>query len=137
MSPQPSRLLLLPTETLTAILHLVGAAEFRARLDRLLVCKAWYQIAHAVLLEDVKLSANGLEKLSLRINRLQPLLSSRVNSLSIHLVGFEDWESLHGVVHDNRRSQGARGQLDSWTHRTNWLLMILTASLPFWTKLSE
>src|SRR5213078_4539891 len=101
MKPQTSRLLSLPPETLSAILHLVGAAEFRARLDRLLVCKSWYRIAHAVLLEEVKLSAKGLEKLSLRINRLQPLLSSRVNSLSIHLVGYEDWASLHGAVYDN------------------------------------
>ncbi|PGH01651.1 hypothetical protein GX51_05093 [Blastomyces parvus] len=53
----------LPPEILLEILQYVGTDELRANnLGMLPICKYWYSIASTVLMEDLKLSATGLNK---------------------------------------------------------------------------
>lgn len=79
----------LPPEILYEIASYVGADEFRQCLDRLTLCRQWYDIAMMVMMKDLKLGTKGVKSLPALQNTLP--ISRHLHSLSVRLQGFTDW----------------------------------------------
>ncbi|KAH7418516.1 hypothetical protein BKA64DRAFT_701031 [Cadophora sp. MPI-SDFR-AT-0126] len=73
----------LPAEILFKIARNVGGAYLRARVDRILLCKSWYNVTRSIVWEDITLSIDSFERYLQAPTNMQSIVQSRVKSLSI------------------------------------------------------
>lgn len=101
-----------PTEIISLILEAVGAAEFHAQIDRLTVCKAWYDIAMPIFLKHLTLDFISLKQIPPTSNTNR-LLAAYSKALSVNLQSFE------AFANDELFCSPSRNMLDSHSHADN------------------
>jgi hypothetical protein len=113
-------LLDLSNEILGLILENVGAENFTANVNRLLVCRRWYLLAQPVMLQVVWLTIYNLRPFTRVPDRMQELIGKGTQTISIDFFGFEE-ESMLELLEEDRVelqktvSNGGLSQLSNTT----------------------
>ena len=94
--PSIMPLFALPTELLIMIFELVGADEFRARLELLTICKSWLGLAQMVMVESLVFSSKTIDRFPPAPESARSLISESMINLSINLSDF----SSSGIFRD-------------------------------------
>ncbi|KAI9676997.1 MAG: hypothetical protein M1817_006836 [Caeruleum heppii] len=133
-------LLSLPNEILTSILHLAGTSDCRTSCDRLLVCKRWYLLLRAMLLNHLEITASNIGRFPPTSKRAYRHHRQHTRHLSVQLVGYEDWECLNRRA----RKKNAKGEtivrppvLPGWTADLNLAIISLGELMPSFQRLTH
>jgi hypothetical protein len=94
-------LLDLSNEILGLILENVGAENFTANVNRLLVCRRWYLLAQPVMLQVVWLNIYNLRPFTRVPDRMQELIGKGTQTISIDFFGFEEESMLELLEEDS------------------------------------
>ncbi|OCL10852.1 hypothetical protein AOQ84DRAFT_425834 [Glonium stellatum] len=131
----------LPTELLIIIFKLVGAEEFRARLELLTVCKPWLRFAQMVMVENLAFSSKTMDQFPPVSESARILISENMISLSINLSDFSSSKTSRDIARRplciGEYVSNMKSAHDAWTSKVDNRLRDLGVLLSSCKKLRQ